>query len=65
MGGEYLFSFDQGECQTEVLEQGLVLGTDPAGPFFSCMQSRGYALLSADSGSEQSTGGRELVANGE
>jgi hypothetical protein len=46
-GGEYLFSFDAGECTEAVAQQGQQLGTDTQGPFFQCMHSRGYYLVDA------------------
>lgn len=46
-GGEYLFSFDAGECTETVAQQGQKLGTDTQGPFFQCMHSRGYYLVDA------------------
>jgi len=47
MGGEYLFSFDAGECTEAVAQQGQQLGTDTQGPFFQCMHARGYYLVDA------------------
>lgn len=44
-GGEYLFAYDKGECETEVLTHQLNLGVDTDGPFFTCMRQRGYALI--------------------
>jgi len=45
MGGEYLFAYDSGQCESRVADQGLTLGTDIRGPFFSCMFDRGYYLV--------------------
>ncbi len=47
-GGEYLFAYDKDECEAEVISQGTRLGTDLAGPFFTCMHSRGYFLVNGD-----------------
>lgn len=44
-GGEYLFAFDASECEAQVVARGLQLGTDTTGPFFSCMEDRGYLLV--------------------
>lgn len=44
-GGEYLFEFDASECEAELRSQGLTLGTDTNGPFFRCMETRGYLLV--------------------
>ncbi len=64
MGGEYLFDFDQNECQTMVSEQGLRLGSDPSGPFFSCMEQRGYSLITASVRKDPTPGWADLVTNG-
>lgn len=48
MGGEYLFAYDQGECEAEATGQGTDLGTDIEGPFFQCMHQRGYFLVGAN-----------------
>ena len=48
MGGEYLFSFDAGECESNVKRQGLSMGTDTQGPFFQCMHNLGYYLVDAN-----------------
>ncbi len=48
MGGEYLFTYDAGECESKVKEQGFSLGTDTHGPFFQCMHQRGYYLVDAN-----------------
>ena len=47
-GGEYLFAYDQGECETVVANLGLNLGADIDGPFFQCMHARGYYLVDAN-----------------
>ncbi len=44
-GGEYLFAFDQRECENQVTSSGMRLGHNAEGPFFSCMYGRGYALV--------------------
>ncbi len=64
MGGEYLFDFDQNECKTTVSQQGLRLGTDPLGPFFSCMEQRGYSLITATLRKDPTPGLADLVTNG-
>lgn len=46
-GGEYLFAFDSSECEAQVLAQGRTLGSEVDGPFFQCMQTRGYLLVSS------------------
>ena len=43
-GGEYLFAYDKGECETQVTPS-QALGVDTDGPFFQCMRQRGYALI--------------------
>ncbi len=48
LGGEYLFSYDKGECESAVAEQGLTLGVELGGPFFQCMHQRGYYLVDSD-----------------
>ena len=48
LGGEYLFAYDKGECESVVFEQGMARGTDLQGPFFQCMHQRGYYLVGAD-----------------
>ena len=47
LGGEYLFEFDQKACEEQVILDGQVLGSDPEGPFFRCMEERGYSLITA------------------
>ena len=47
-GGEYLFAYDRGQCETHVAEKGLRLTADISGPFFSCMHDRGYYLVDGD-----------------
>jgi hypothetical protein len=44
-GGEYLFAFDHNECVSELADMGMMPGTDIDGPFFKCMQNRGYSLV--------------------
>ena len=44
-GGEYLFAYDKGECETVTFAQQDALGYDTDGPFFTCMRQRGYALI--------------------
>jgi hypothetical protein len=48
MGGEYLFAYDKNECEGAVTAQGLALGSDTEGPFFQCMEERGYFLVTAN-----------------
>ena len=45
LGGELLFSFDHNECVSQLAAIGIVPGTDLNGPFFKCMQNRGYSLV--------------------
>jgi hypothetical protein len=63
LGGEYLFQFDANECRTEVLDKGMNFGTDPDGPFFSCMEVRGYTLVLDDTNSNDRVAGTDLVTN--
>lgn len=49
-GGEYLFAFDHDACVQHLRTQGHELGTDRRGPFFQCMQDRGYSLFQRDEG---------------
>ncbi len=46
-GGEFLFAFDQRQCEDQLVAVGQRLGSDVGGPFFSCMRARGYALIDA------------------
>ena len=48
LGGEYLFAYDHGECVSEMQEMGLSLGNNTDGPFFKCMENRGYSLIGDD-----------------
>lgn len=48
LGGEYLFAYDHDQCVGELSKSGLLPGADINGPFFSCMQSRGYSLIDTD-----------------
>ena len=45
LGGEYLFAYDHIECVSELTDLGLTPGTNVDGPFFQCMQNRGYSLV--------------------
>jgi hypothetical protein len=44
-GGEYLFDYDAGECQTLASDRGQAHSVDPTSPFFRCMYQRGYVLV--------------------
>lgn len=44
-GGEYLFVFDQDQCESQLELAGQRLGANIQGPFFTCMKQRGYSLL--------------------
>ena len=44
-GGEYLFAYDKDQCKASVVAEGLQLGSDLDGPFFTCMLERGYYLV--------------------
>ncbi len=46
-GGEYLFAFDQGQCESEIAGVGQTMGANVQGPFFACMEQRGYSLVDA------------------
>ena len=62
-GGPYLFNFDHNECQVEVAAEGMNPGADPDGPFFLCMQARGYSLVTAEVYSAEAELWAELVNN--
>lgn len=65
MGGEYLFEYDQSECRNMVSDQGESLGSDPTGPFFNCMEQRGYSLITAAVRTDREAVLADLVTNGQ
>ncbi len=63
LGGEFLFAFDANECRSAVAELGQQLGVDPSGPFFKCMENRGYSLVTAGNSAGDTQSWADLVVN--
>lgn len=44
-GGEYLFAFDQKQCEIATAGANQRMSVNVQGPFFVCMEQRGYSLV--------------------